>query len=232
MVRVLDVGGGAVVATCVRLMDDFESLLARACDGDDGVDDGVIVFGSIAAGFYVLLPDPFPAGYGWSPPQGASKAAFSGAVWSYQLQPEHTVTVSMVDEAGLVVLAACLEVNDDRLTGPFGDGTRCDGDDGTVDGVVHASRICRGLVCAWFVSSSSPFPNDRDPGPSVPLTFDATHHAEVTYTWRLPVDVAVVRVLDVGGGLFVGLCVRLIDQAGVLATQHVCDGDDRPRPTA
>ena len=175
---------------CMGVFTDtlFPASVATACDAADGANDGVTTFDGLAPGSYFAKPSPFPVGpYGWTA-RGAGfriRADIPAAVIvTYRLEPARTAEITMIDDTGVTVSDGCLEVFEgDDLVGEV---QRCDGADGTVDGVVHFEHLPAPIFEHTVRNAAARVdPPGHVAGPPVQLAYDQSGHATATYTWML-----------------------------------------------
>ena len=208
--HLFDLTGNPITGACwiVYKPDDSAEppvAYAQPCDAADGRNDGVAEFSGLAPGVWEARPRPFPAGdYGWSDigvVLDVDLHPIRGAVAHYALAPARTATVTLGDAAGRPVNNGCLVAS--QGLEHVGEVPRCDGDDGTVDAVVHFEHLpATGIhtINAWSAPAGLIF------GPPMPLNYDVNGHATTIYGYELAPDRIALHLFDLTGNPITGAC--------------------------
>ena len=206
LVRVVGPDNAVVTGVCIGIYASANSsLINSACDVDDGASDGTTAFQNLPAGAYYARPTPFPAGnYAW-PARGTTFTRVSGELTQvdYRLEAAQTASITLVDTAGRAAPNGCLRVT--VLGAIVGEPNRCDGDDGTVDAVVHFQHLAAPFIFSQFVNAYGVAPPGTVPGDAVRLDY-ANGHADATYVWGINPRYVVLRLVDPAGALVPGQC--------------------------
>ncbi len=125
--HIRDDQGNALPGACVTITPrgDTPGDETRSCDGDDGNDDGEVLFFDIPAGSWRLVEDTPPAGY--EAPDARNITIDAGETGEITLEHESagpstgTISATTIDENSNELADVCYEVSE------FGE--LCDGDD-------------------------------------------------------------------------------------------------------
>jgi uncharacterized surface anchored protein len=200
----------------------FESVFRRACDGDDGHNDGTITM-QLPAGTLEVVVDETraPAGY-FAPTSLFSVPIVAGSPNQITVvnQPLQTLTIFKVDERGEPLSDAGLGACFEGVTGRV-----CDADDGANDGKITVPGVPPGdLVLTEVRAPIGYLPAEPR---TVTVTVDSPNEFVVSDT---PAEILTVHKVDNQGAVATddsyGACLYLIGVDAESSSTYACDGDD------
>ncbi len=208
-----DAGGGATGA-----------LVSSHCDGDDGANDGVLKFGVLSAGNFVLHESIAPLGYGRASNRTFTIVANTALALSVANTQGGAIKVTKQNEAGDPLAGSCFDAYTDRGGGVRGSfvarGCNDTGNLVVIDGLAAGTYV--------LAESKSPigylFAADRI------VTVVAGQQTSVT-TIDTPTTKVVIHKLKENGQPLAGACFGIYKNAGggvrgASVVGRVCDQDD------
>ncbi|MFL5759346.1 MAG: SpaA isopeptide-forming pilin-related protein [Thermomicrobiales bacterium] len=208
-----DAGGGATGA-----------LITSHCDGDDGANNGVLKFGVLTPGNYVIHESSAPLGYGRASNRTFSVQANTPLAISIADTQGGAIKVTKQNEVGEPLVGSCFDAYTDRGGGVRGTFVaRGCNDSGNL-------IIVDGLAAGAYVLAESKAPIGYLVAADKIVTVVAGQQASVTIK-DTPTTKVIIHKLNGQGQPLAGACFGIYKNAGggvrgVSVVGRVCDQDD------
>jgi hypothetical protein len=159
----VDENGNALTGACFELWEPGDEVYVpdyRACDADDGANDGTIVFPNVLPTVWELMESRAPSGYATADTRDLKVVSGGPTRVTITDEPLQTVTVFLVDEHGDPLFTIdhffpmCFLIEDsldDKLDVEFYDS--CDHFDGVIDGTIVFPEVPPGRY--WLVQTDA-----------------------------------------------------------------------------
>jgi uncharacterized surface anchored protein len=217
-----------VAGACFRVYRDAGggvrgSQVASGCDGDDGSADGARSFAGLTPGPYVLTESSAPSGYAPALNRLVSIAAAQTTAVTLENRAVSELVVAAVGDQQEPLAGSCYKVYIDNGSGKRGTyvATRCDGDDGAVDGTTHIL----GLPPTSYVLVDFIPPTGYAAVADQPFATIAGQMKTLTIEHQ-PGGEAAVSLLDPMDSLLPGACFTAYRHIGGPIVAARCDKDD------